>query len=138
MMAGSAGGMVFVYWKRDGKTGAAGAPVLVDDRTAVLGHDAVTDGQAEAGAVRAAGEEGGEEPRLIRLGNARTAVLDVDGEMLAHVATSTHAQCGFHPRRDHQIALAAEHLDGVAEQVQEDLGQRRMRAVHGRKARIEL
>src|SRR5579871_331932 len=141
MLAGRSVGvdMLGAGGQRHAETRAAAAARLIGDRAAVLAHDAVAEGEAEAGAARLGGEEGCEEVRLVLLGHAGATVLDQHGEeLLATARLAPDVEAMLDPGRDPQLARAPHGLDGVAHEVVEDLRELRAVPTHRRQARVEL
>ena len=75
------------------------------DASSVIGHDALRDGQAQAGPLprRLGGEERIPDPRRDLLGNARSFVLELDLDLVARP-----------PRADGQPAAAVHRVERVA------------------------
>src|SRR5262249_7614303 len=130
--------MLLTHGKGDGESGAPAGARLMGGDAAVLGDDAGTDGESEAGPARLGGEEGREEVALHVLGHAWAVVRDRDREELVAMRAAAHVIAGLDAGRDGELATAAEGLDGVAHEVQEHLGQLHPVAADRGQARIEL
>ena len=97
--------MVFAHRKGDPEAGAAARSGFMRDDAAVLGDDAVTEGQAEAGAAWLGREEWREEVALGVLGHAGTVVGDGHGKELAAVRPTAHVVAGLDPGGDGELRL---------------------------------
>src|SRR5262245_8949659 len=123
--SGSGVDMVLAHGKGDAKAGTTARARLVGDDAAVLRDDAMAQRQPEAGPARLGGEERREEVALGVLGHAGTGVRDGDREQLVAVRPAAHVVARLDAGGHRQLALAAERLDGVLDQVEEHLGQLR-------------
>src|SRR4029453_5278150 len=136
--SGSGVDIVLAHGKGDAKAGATAGARLVGDDAAVLRDDAMAQRQPESGPARLGGEERGEEVALGVLGHAGAVVRDGDGEELVAVRPAAHVGPRLDAGGDGELALAAQCLDGVLDQVEEHLGQLRAVTEHGGQAGIEL
>src|SRR5262245_7558202 len=136
--SGSGVDMILAHGKGDAKAGATAGARLVGDDAAVLRDDAMAQRQAEAGPARLGGEERGEEVALGVLGDAGTVVGDGDREELVAVRPAAHVVARLDAGGHRQLALAAQRLDGVLDQVEEHLRQLRAVTEDRGQAGIEL
>src|SRR6185436_11587866 len=134
---GSAVDIDLARGQRHAEAGTPGLPGLVEDGAAVLADDAVADCEAEPRAGLLGGEEGGEEMRLVGLGHPGPAVLHGDDDEVRASRAAPEVEARVEAGRESELSAAAEGLQGVLHQVQEDLRQLRAVAPHGGQARIE-